>query len=107
MRRQLSSIVLSTGSPVAPRSRYFMSQICCEIAATVTIRGAFCRKPVRQIMARAFSPRKVLFLFHIPSAALVSRGAEAAAPPRSRYAGPDNAGPGECPYSLKQILGGE
>ena len=40
-RRQVSSIVLSIGSPASsvgrPFSRYFMSQICCEIEATVAI----------------------------------------------------------------------
>src|SRR5215471_3247909 len=38
-RRQVSSIVLSIGSPATspiagPLSRYFMSQICCEIEPT-------------------------------------------------------------------------
>ncbi len=30
-------MVLSTGFPSGPLSRYFMSQICCEIEATATI----------------------------------------------------------------------
>src|SRR5258708_11748920 len=42
MRRHVSSIVLSIGSPAigllaGPLRRYFMSQICCEIAATVAM----------------------------------------------------------------------
>src|SRR5947209_10265168 len=41
-RRQVSSIVRSIGSPAmgpfaGPFSRYFMSQICCEIEATTGI----------------------------------------------------------------------
>jgi hypothetical protein len=35
MRCQLSSIVLSSAAPSGPLSRYFMSQICCEIEATL------------------------------------------------------------------------
>src|SRR3984893_8314275 len=37
-RRQVSSIVLSSGSPEGALSRYFMSQICCEIDATMAMR---------------------------------------------------------------------
>jgi hypothetical protein len=36
-RRQVSSIVLSRGSPEGPLSRYFMSQICCDIEATTAM----------------------------------------------------------------------
>src|SRR5258708_28459880 len=48
MRRHVSSIVLSIGSPAigpfaGPLRRYFMSQICCEIAATVAM--SFLRIP--------------------------------------------------------------
>ena len=38
-RRQVSEMVLSNTSPSAPLWRYFMSQICCEMAATGCIRS--------------------------------------------------------------------
>src|SRR6185437_9639380 len=38
IRDQVSSIVLSTAAPSGPLSRYFMSQICWEIEATLAIK---------------------------------------------------------------------
>jgi hypothetical protein len=41
-RRQVSSIVLSSGSPETAFRRYFMSQICCEIEPTMAMRNLSC-----------------------------------------------------------------
>src|SRR5437667_3192295 len=61
-RRQVSSIVLSIGSPAMGPfagcfSRYFMSQICCEIEATTAISKFSLR--------RTRSEYRYLFLYEI------------------------------------------
>src|SRR5579885_3890095 len=51
MRRQLSSIVLSSATPPSPLRRYFMSQICCAIEATLAMGS-----PVSQSRPPRLSP---------------------------------------------------
>ena len=54
--RQVSSMVLSTAAPSGPLSRYFMSQICCEIEATLAMRNPRRIRGPRQTSGAAANP---------------------------------------------------